>query len=117
MKFHNFTLDKFQEEAIDAITNNYSVVVSAPTGSGKTLIADYIIHKNKDNELDFELYEVSVCHQCFFASARLEQFKVILPEGTIETTLTHKQKDRLTKKLSGRGKLLSDYQKSNAKSF
>lgn len=39
-------LDRFQEEAIDSIENNYSVVVSAPTGSGKTLIADYIANKH-----------------------------------------------------------------------
>ena len=49
MKFKDFTLDQFQEEAIQAIENNYSVVVSAPTGSGKTLIADYIIEKHKND--------------------------------------------------------------------
>ena len=48
MKFKNYTLDAFQEEAIHAIEQNNSVVVSAPTGSGKTLIADYIIDKYKD---------------------------------------------------------------------
>ncbi len=45
MEYRGFTLDKFQEEAIDAIDRNDSVVVSAPTGSGKTLIADYIIDR------------------------------------------------------------------------
>jgi len=45
MNYKGFTLDKFQEDAIKAIDNNHSVVVSAPTGSGKTLIADYIIGK------------------------------------------------------------------------
>ena len=45
MKFKTFTLDRFQEEAVHAIEDNQSVVVSAPTGSGKTLIADYIIDK------------------------------------------------------------------------
>src|SRR3989338_10734825 len=49
MKFKGFTLDTFQEEAINAIEDNYSVVVSAPTGSGKTLIADYIIEKHKND--------------------------------------------------------------------
>ncbi len=49
MNFKTFTLDPFQEEAIQAIENNQSVVVSAPTGSGKTLIADYIIEKHKDD--------------------------------------------------------------------
>src|SRR3989338_5535148 len=50
MKFHEFTLDSFQEEAIDAIENNESVVVSAPTGSGKTLIADFIIDKHRNDQ-------------------------------------------------------------------
>ena len=49
MQFQNFTLDPFQEEAIQAIENNQSVVVSAPTGSGKTLIADYIIYKHRND--------------------------------------------------------------------
>ncbi len=50
MKFKDFTLDPFQEEAILAIENNSSVVVSAPTGSGKTLIADFIIEKHKSDQ-------------------------------------------------------------------
>ncbi|MFH1276705.1 MAG: DEAD/DEAH box helicase [Candidatus Woesearchaeota archaeon] len=50
MEFQNFTLDPFQEESVKAIEKNYSVVVSAPTGSGKTLIADFIINKHKDDE-------------------------------------------------------------------
>ena len=45
MEYKGLTLDKFQEDSIKAIDNNHSVVVSAPTGSGKTLIADYIIGK------------------------------------------------------------------------
>src|SRR3989344_3277343 len=49
MKFHNYILDPFQEQAIQAIENNDSVVVSAPTGSGKTLIADYIIYKHQND--------------------------------------------------------------------
>ncbi len=50
MKFHEFTLDPFQEEAITAIEMNESVVVSAPTGSGKTLIADFIIDKHRNDQ-------------------------------------------------------------------
>ncbi len=50
MQYKNLTLDPFQEEAIQAIENNFSVVVSAPTGSGKTLIADFIIGKHKDDD-------------------------------------------------------------------
>ncbi|HII71349.1 TPA: DEAD/DEAH box helicase, partial [Candidatus Woesearchaeota archaeon] len=43
MQYKQFTLDPFQEEAINSFLNNHSVVVSAATGTGKTLIADYII--------------------------------------------------------------------------
>ncbi len=49
MQFKQFTLDQFQEDAINAIEENCSVVVSAPTGSGKTLIADYIIEKHRND--------------------------------------------------------------------
>ena len=40
---NKFKLDKFQEEAINASRENNSIIVSAPTGAGKTLIAEYII--------------------------------------------------------------------------
>lgn len=50
MQYKGYELDKFQEEAIASVENNCSVVVSAPTGSGKTLIADYIINKHHENE-------------------------------------------------------------------
>ncbi len=35
--------DRFQEEAIDYINQGHSVIVSAPTGAGKTAIAEHII--------------------------------------------------------------------------
>jgi len=40
-----FPLDGFQLEAIDALNQGHSVVVSAPTGSGKTLIGEYAIYR------------------------------------------------------------------------
>lgn len=47
----DFKLDPFQEEAINYARSNHSVIVSAPTGAGKTLIAEHIIEdcikKNK----------------------------------------------------------------------
>lgn len=46
MHYKGLKLDEFQEEAIRSIEKNHSVVVSAPTGSGKTLIADYIIDRD-----------------------------------------------------------------------
>src|SRR5204862_404448 len=39
----SFPLDDFQVEAIRAIDADQSVIVSAPTGSGKTLVAEYAI--------------------------------------------------------------------------
>ncbi|HIH38367.1 DEAD/DEAH box helicase [Candidatus Woesearchaeota archaeon] len=45
MQFKQYTLDPFQEEAISYINQGFSVVVSAATGTGKTLIADYMIDK------------------------------------------------------------------------
>jgi len=45
VKFKDFVLDRFQIEAVHSIENNNSVVVSAATGTGKTLIADYVIDK------------------------------------------------------------------------
>jgi len=46
MNYKNYVLDQFQIDAIDALNKNHSVVVSAATGTGKTLIADYIIDKD-----------------------------------------------------------------------
>lgn len=46
MDYKGLELDSFQEKAILAIEENKSVIVSAPTGSGKTLIADYIIERD-----------------------------------------------------------------------
>jgi len=46
MQYKGLTLDPFQEQAIAAVENQHSVIVAAPTGSGKTLIADYIIDRD-----------------------------------------------------------------------
>lgn len=45
MEYRGLTLDPFQQQAIEHVDNNCSVLVSAPTGTGKTLIADYIVEK------------------------------------------------------------------------
>ena len=37
--------DRFQKEAIEHINNGHSVIVSAPTGAGKTAIAEHVISK------------------------------------------------------------------------
>ncbi|MEO0757796.1 MAG: DEAD/DEAH box helicase [Cyanobacteria bacterium J06648_16] len=40
-----FPLDPFQLQALDALNTGKSVVVCAPTGSGKTLVGEYAIHR------------------------------------------------------------------------
>ena len=40
-----FALDDFQREAFAALDAGHSVLVSAPTGSGKTLVAAYAVHR------------------------------------------------------------------------
>ena len=45
MQYKNFTLDDFQVEALNAVDQQNTVIVCAPTGSGKTLVAEYIIDK------------------------------------------------------------------------
>jgi ATP-dependent RNA helicase HelY len=38
-----FELDRFQVEALDALDRHRNVVVAAPTGSGKTVVAEYAV--------------------------------------------------------------------------
>ena len=46
-----FGLDEFQTEALDAIDLGASVMVAAPTGSGKTVIAEYAVHRALEDNL------------------------------------------------------------------
>ncbi|MGO8877846.1 MAG: DEAD/DEAH box helicase [Acidimicrobiales bacterium] len=39
-----YPLDRFQLEALDALDAGHSVLVAAPTGAGKTVVADYAVH-------------------------------------------------------------------------
>lgn len=45
-KEYNFILDPFQKEAILCIENNQSVLVSAHTSAGKTVVAEYAIARS-----------------------------------------------------------------------
>ncbi len=45
MKYRGFELDAFQEQAIRHLMDGQSVLVSAPTGNGKTIIADWIVEE------------------------------------------------------------------------
>jgi len=44
-RYRGFDLNQFQLEAVNAIDQGRSVLVSAPTGAGKTLIAEYAVDK------------------------------------------------------------------------
>ncbi len=45
MFYRGLQLDRFQEEAIRAIDHERSVIVAAPTGAGKTVVAEYAVDK------------------------------------------------------------------------
>jgi superfamily II RNA helicase len=45
-KYKGLVLDQFQIDALNAINDELSVIVSAPTGTGKTLVADYLVEKS-----------------------------------------------------------------------
>lgn len=45
-EYQGLKLDPFQIQAINAINDGHSVIVSAPTGTGKTLVADYLVEKS-----------------------------------------------------------------------
>ncbi|NMB12553.1 MAG: DEAD/DEAH box helicase [Firmicutes bacterium] len=47
-KYRGLVLDEFQRQALWHIQNNTSTLVSAPTGTGKTLIADFLVEKTID---------------------------------------------------------------------
>jgi ATP-dependent RNA helicase HelY len=40
----DYPFDRFQIEAIDLIDSGHSVLVTAPTGAGKTVVAEYAVH-------------------------------------------------------------------------
>ena len=44
-KAYPFGLDSFQVRALDALDEGHSVLVAAPTGSGKTVVAEYAVAK------------------------------------------------------------------------
>ena len=45
MQYRGLTLDRFQAEAIEHLQQGRSVLVCAPTGTGKTVIADWIVER------------------------------------------------------------------------
>ncbi|MEC7983619.1 MAG: DEAD/DEAH box helicase, partial [Myxococcota bacterium] len=49
MFYRGLELDRFQQEAIEALQQDKSVLVAAPTGTGKTLVADWIVEEAMKN--------------------------------------------------------------------
>ena len=45
MQYRGLTLDPFQTQAIDALRAGDSVLVAAPTGTGKTVVADWMVEE------------------------------------------------------------------------
>ena len=45
MYYRGLRLDRFQENAIQALNRERSVIVAAPTGAGKTVVAEYAVDK------------------------------------------------------------------------
>ena len=51
LQSYGFVLDGFQRRAADALDEGRSVLVSAPTGAGKTVVADYAVAQAMDRGL------------------------------------------------------------------
>ena len=45
MEYRGLELDPFQQQAIEALQAGESVLVSAPTGTGKTVVADWMVER------------------------------------------------------------------------
>ncbi len=64
----DFELDDFQKQAVEAIDNKKSIVVCAPTGAGKTCIAEHAIHKalEEDTRLFYTTPLKALSNQKFY---------------------------------------------------
>ncbi|MCB9671724.1 MAG: DEAD/DEAH box helicase [Alphaproteobacteria bacterium] len=49
MEYRGLVLDRFQEDAIAALREGHCALVAAPTGTGKTIIADWIVEDALSN--------------------------------------------------------------------
>lgn len=63
-----YILDEFQTSACDALDNNFNILVSAPTGSGKTAIAEYAIEKG------LEFPDAQIIYTCPIKSLSNEKY-------------------------------------------
>ena len=49
MEYRGLVLDRFQADAIDALKRGDNVLVAAPTGTGKTVVADWVVEQAINN--------------------------------------------------------------------
>ena len=78
--YRGFVLDPFQQEALSYIDQNYSVLVAAPTGVGKTLIADYLIEKiHKENGRVVYTAPIKA-----LSNQKFKEFKAIMGEDAVD---------------------------------
>lgn len=77
--YNGLILDDFQRQAISALLEGKSVLVSAPTGVGKTLIADYLIEdcQKRGNEVVYTAPIKALSNQKF------KQFKSLFGEAQV----------------------------------
>jgi superfamily II RNA helicase len=79
MEFRGLTLDRFQVEAIGHLDKGASVVVSAATGTGKTVIADYVIDKSfKEGRKVFYTAPIKA-----LSNQKFSQFKAIYGDENV----------------------------------
>ena len=75
MLYKKYNLDSFQSEACNYIDNFINPLVSAPTGSGKTAIAEYAIDKTKklypSNKIVYTCPIKSLCNEKFHDMSKL----------------------------------------------
>ena len=50
----SFELDRFQLEAIDYFLQGNSVVVAAPTGSGKTIVGEFAVFRSEEHTSELQ---------------------------------------------------------------
>ncbi|MDD4792889.1 MAG: DEAD/DEAH box helicase, partial [Firmicutes bacterium] len=78
-EYRGLKLDPFQKEAIRHLKAGRSVLVSAPTGVGKTLVADYLIERMY-NEQSRVIYTAPIKA---LSNQKFKEFKRLLGEENV----------------------------------
>jgi uncharacterized protein (DUF2225 family) len=67
------------------------------------------LFEDSANEIDWDLYQVAVCPECYFASTRLDWFQMNIKEGDIGSSLDQSQKERLSNHTHERREMETEY--------